>query len=56
MRKQVCAAYAKRETIQSILIGLLSLPIGIFIAALVISTPILDFLYFILHKILSTYL
>lgn len=47
MRKQVCAAYAKRETIQSILIGLLSLPIGIFIAVLVISTSILDF--FVLH-------
>lgn len=47
MRKQVCAAYAKRETIQSILIGLLSLPIGIFIATLVISTSILDF--FVLH-------
>lgn len=47
MRKQVCAAYAKRETIQSILIGFLSLPIGIFIASLVISTSILDF--FVLH-------
>ena len=47
MRKQVCATYAKRETIQSILIGFLSLPIGIFIATLVISTSILDF--FVLH-------
>ena len=47
MRKQVCAAYAKREIIQSILIGPLSLAFGIFIATLAISTSALDF--FVLH-------
>ena len=47
MRKQACAAYAKREIIQSILIGPLSLAFGIFIATLAISTSALDF--FVLH-------
>lgn len=43
MRKKVCSAYAKKEIIQSILIGSIALPIGIFIAALVVSPSILDF-------------
>ena len=47
MRKKVCSAYAKKEIIQSILIGSIALPTSIFIAALVVSTSILDF--FVLH-------
>lgn len=47
MRKKVCSAYAEKEIIQSMLIGPIALTAGIFIAALAVSTSILDF--FVLH-------
>ncbi len=47
MGKKVCAVYAKREIIRSMLVGPFALVIGIFIATVAISTSILDF--FVLH-------